>query len=159
MNPLQKYKAHSSQQFGRLRSNMFGENRLTDTCRAVFSKRAAPMSHDFFSCQGPRQAPCAGHALRGAPRRALLARTRLRWICNPVIPSHAPADCKSRRNIKDNHAETPKATIPKHRSLPRQSQPPPKEVSSQYGISAEETSRRGEVGLRQYRVVRWFLLP
>ena len=119
MNPLQKYKAHSSQQFGRLRSNMFGENRLTDTCRAVFSKRAAPMSHDFFSCQGPRQAPCAGHALRGAPRRALLARTRLRWICNPVIPSHAPADCKSRRNIKDNHAETPKATIPKHRSQPR----------------------------------------
>ena len=32
---------------------MFSENRLTDTCRAVFSKRAAPRSHAFFSCHEP----------------------------------------------------------------------------------------------------------
>ena len=32
---------------------MFGENRLTDACRAVFSKQAAPKSHAFFSCHGP----------------------------------------------------------------------------------------------------------
>ena len=52
---------------------MFGENRLTDTCRAVFSKRAAPMSHDFFSCQGPRQAPTP-HTRCGELRGGLSSR-------------------------------------------------------------------------------------
>ena len=37
----------------RLRSNTFGKNGLTDACRAVFSKQAAPMSHDFFSSHEP----------------------------------------------------------------------------------------------------------
>ena len=53
MNPLQKCNAHSSLQFCRLRSNRFGENRLTDACRAVFSKQAAPKSHAFLFCHEP----------------------------------------------------------------------------------------------------------
>ena len=53
MNPLQKCKDHSSLQFYRRRSNRFGKNRLTDACRAVFSKQAAPRSHAFFSCHEP----------------------------------------------------------------------------------------------------------
>ena len=104
MNPLQKYKAHSSQQFGRLRSNMFGENRLTDTCRAVFSKRAAPMSHDFFSCQVPRQAPTPDTRC-GELRGGLSSR------------------------------------------------PPGAESLKQYKAAAAESA------CRQYRAVRWFLLP
>ena len=39
------------------------------------------------------------------------------------LRSYVPADCKSHRNIKDSHAETPKATIPEHRSPPRRSRP------------------------------------
>ena len=53
MNPLQKCKDHSSLQFYRHRSNRFGKNRLTDACRAVFSKHAAPKSHAFFSYHEP----------------------------------------------------------------------------------------------------------
>ena len=53
MNPLQKHNAHKSLQFYRCRSNRFGENGLTDACRAVFSKQAAPRSHAFFSCHEP----------------------------------------------------------------------------------------------------------
>ena len=53
MNPLQKCNAHKSQQFGRLWSNRFGENRLTDACRAVFSKQAAPKYHAFLFCHEP----------------------------------------------------------------------------------------------------------
>ena len=53
MNPLQKCKDHSSLQFGRRRSNRFGENRLTGHCGAVFSKQAAPKSYAFFSCHEP----------------------------------------------------------------------------------------------------------
>ena len=53
MNPLQRYKAHTSLHFYRLRGNRFGENGLTDACSAVFSKQAAPRSHAFFSCHEP----------------------------------------------------------------------------------------------------------
>ena len=49
---LQRDNGPSSLQFGRLWSNRFGENRLTDACRAVFSKQAAPKSQDFF-CHEP----------------------------------------------------------------------------------------------------------
>ena len=65
MNPLQKCKDHSSQQFGRLRSNRFGKNGLTDACRAAFSKQAAPRSHAFLSChEAPPPGTCCGE-LRG----------------------------------------------------------------------------------------------
>ena len=53
MNPLQKCNAHTPLQFYRRRCNRFGENRLTDACRAVFPKQAAPKSHAFFSCHEP----------------------------------------------------------------------------------------------------------
>ena len=119
MNPLQKCKAHSSLQFYRHRSNRFGGNGLTDACRAVFSKHAAPKSHAFFSCHEPLPPGTRCGELRG-------------W------PSSRP----------------PGAESLKHRNQPRQSRPPPKEVNSQYGISAEEASRprrsrsAGSIGLR-----------
>ena len=53
MNPLQRCKVHTSLQFGRLRSNRFGENGLTGACGAVFPKQAAPKSLAFLSCHGP----------------------------------------------------------------------------------------------------------
>jgi len=60
----------------------------------------------------------------------------VRRICNPAqLRSYVPADCKSRRNIEVCRAWTPKPTMPKHWRQPRW------------------------VGLRQYRVARWFLLP
>ena len=43
----------SALQFGRHRSNRFGENRFTGHCRTVFSKQAAPRSHVFILCQEP----------------------------------------------------------------------------------------------------------
>ena len=54
-----------SLQFGRLRSNRFGENGLTDACRAVFSKQAAPRSHAFFSCHEPLPPDSRCGELRG----------------------------------------------------------------------------------------------
>ena len=65
MNPLQKCKDHSSLQFYRHRSNRFGENGLTDACRAVFSKHAAPKSHAFFSCHEPLPPGTRSGELRG----------------------------------------------------------------------------------------------
>ena len=65
MNLLQKYEAHSSLQFGRLRSNRFGENRLTDACRVVFQKQAAPKSHAFLSCREPLPPSTRCGELRG----------------------------------------------------------------------------------------------
>ena len=106
MNPLQKCKDHSSLQFYRHRSNRFGGNGLTDACRAVFSKHAAPKSHAFFSCHGPLPPDTRCGELRGGPS-----------------------------------SRPPGAESLKHRNQPRQSRPPPKEVNSQYGISAEEASR------------------
>ena len=50
---LQRDNGPSSLQFGRLWSNRFGENRLTDACRGVFSKQAAPKSHAFLFCHEP----------------------------------------------------------------------------------------------------------
>ena len=120
MNPLQRCKVHTSLQFGRLRSNRFGENRLTDACGAVFSKQAAPRSHAFFSCHEPLP---PGTRCGGAPRRALLAPAR-RATCNPAqLRNYVPANYRSRRNIKDSYAETQKSTIPKHRRQPRWSRP------------------------------------
>ena len=53
MNLLQKCNAHTSLQFYRRWSNRFGENGLTDACRAVFQKQAAPKSHAFLFCNEP----------------------------------------------------------------------------------------------------------
>ena len=118
MNPLQKCKDHSSLQFYRHRSNRFGGNGLTDACRAVFQKQAAPKSHAFFSCHEPLPPDTRSGELRGGPS-----------------------------------SRPPGAESLKHRNQPRQSRPPPKEVNSQYGISAEEASRprrsrsAGSIGL------------
>ena len=65
MNPLQKCNAHSSLQFYRRRSNRFGENRLTDACRAVFQKQAAPKSHAFLFCHEPLPPSTRCGELRG----------------------------------------------------------------------------------------------
>ena len=65
MNPLQKYNAHKSLQFCRLRSDRFGENRLTDACRAVFSKQAALKSHAFLFCHEPLPPSTRCGELRG----------------------------------------------------------------------------------------------
>ena len=62
---LQRDNGPSSLQFRRLRSNRFGENRLTDACRAVFSKQAAPRSHAFFSCHEPLSPGTRCGELRG----------------------------------------------------------------------------------------------
>ena len=51
-------------QFCRLRSNRFGKNGLTDACRTVLSKQAAPMSHDFF-CHEPLPPDTRCGELRG----------------------------------------------------------------------------------------------
>ena len=85
MNPLQKCNAHTSLKFSRCRSNMFGENRLTDACRAVFSKQAAPKSHAFFSCHEPLPpgSRCGEHRRRLSSRMPATA-TQFRWICNPA---------------------------------------------------------------------------
>ena len=65
MNPLQICKAHTSLHFYRLRGNRFGENRLTDACRAVFPKQAAPKSGAFFSCHEPLPPDTRCGELRG----------------------------------------------------------------------------------------------
>ena len=62
---LQRDNGPSYLQFGRLRSNRFGENGLTDACRAVFSKQAAPRSHAFFSCHDPLPPDTCCGELRG----------------------------------------------------------------------------------------------
>ena len=81
MNPLQKCNAHTSLQFRRLRSNRFGENCLTDACRAVFSKQAAPKSGAFFSCHGPLPPSTLCGELRGG----LSSRSVRRGEQRPVI--------------------------------------------------------------------------
>ena len=50
-----------SLQFYRLKSNRFDENGLTDACRAVFSKQAAPKSHAVLFCHEPP--PPEGHII------------------------------------------------------------------------------------------------
>ena len=65
MTFLQKCKTHTSLQFGRCRSNRFDENRLTGTCRAVFSKQATPRSHAFFSGYEPLSPSTHCGELRG----------------------------------------------------------------------------------------------
>ena len=62
---LQRDNGPSSLQFGRLWSNRFGENRLTDACRAVFSKQAAPKSHAFLFCHEPLSPGTRCGELRG----------------------------------------------------------------------------------------------
>ena len=62
---LQKYYAHKSLQFYRRRSNRFGENGLTDACRAVFQKQAAPKSHSVLFCHEPLQPGTRCGELRG----------------------------------------------------------------------------------------------
>ena len=62
---LQRDNGPSSLQFGRLWSNRFGENRLTDACRAVFSKQAAPKSHAFLFCHEPLPPDTRCGELRG----------------------------------------------------------------------------------------------
>ena len=133
MTFLQKCKTHTSLQFGRCRSNRFDESRLTGTCRAVFSKQAAPMSHDFFSCHEPLPPDTRCGELRGGLSSRVSAAAGLSALTDEkprsldlqsgVIVAHVPADYKSRRNIKDSRAETPKPTMPKHRSMPRRSRP------------------------------------
>ena len=107
MNPLQICKAHSSLKFYRLRSNRFGENRLTDACRAVFQKQAAPKSRAVLFCH------------------------------EPLPPSTRCGELRGGLSSREPGAESLK-----HRKLPRRSRPPPKEVSTQYGISAEDPLRR-----------------
>ena len=134
MTFLQKCNAHTSLQFCRLRSNKFGENGLTDACRAVFSKQAAPRSHAFFSCHDPLPPDTRCGELRGGLSSRVSAAAGLSALTDEkprsldlqsgVIVAHVPADYKSRRNIKDSRAETPKPTMPKHRSMPRRSRPP-----------------------------------
>ena len=62
---LQRDNGPSSLQFGRLWSNRFGENGLTDACRAVFSKQAAPKSHAFLFCHEPLPPDTRCGELRG----------------------------------------------------------------------------------------------
>ena len=133
MNPLQKYNAHKSLQFCRLRSDRFGENGLTDACRAVFQKQAALKSHAFLFCHEPLQPSTRCGELRGGLSSRVSAAAGLSALTDEkprsldlqsgVIVAHVPADYKSRRNIKDSRAETPKPTMPKHRSMPRRSRP------------------------------------
>ena len=82
---LQRDNGPSYLQFGRLWSNRFGENGLTDACRAVFSKQAAPRSHAFFSCHEPLPPGTRCGELRGGlssrePDSESLKRRKLpRW--------------------------------------------------------------------------------
>ena len=89
-------------QFGRLWSNRFGENGLTDACRAVFSKQAAPKSHAFLFCHEPLPPDTRCGELRGGlSSRVPATATQFRWICNPAqFRIHVPADYKSRRNTE-----------------------------------------------------------
>ena len=65
MNFLQTGGAHTSLQLYRRKSNRFGKNVLTDACRAVFSKQAAPRSHAFFGCHEPLPPDTRCGELRG----------------------------------------------------------------------------------------------
>ena len=134
---LQRDNDPSSLQFGRLRSNRFGENRLTGHCRAVFSKQAAPRSHAFFSCHEPLPPGTRCGELRGGlSSRKPATATQFRWIIQrnccalrsgglQITPEHRSLP---RLNTKANHAETLKAAA-------------------------------AESACRQYRAARWFLLP
>ena len=97
-------------EFGRLWSNRFGENGLTDACRAVFSKQAAPKSHAFFSCHEPQPPSMRCGELRGGlSSRMPATATQFRWICNQAqLRIHVPADYKSRRNTEARRSGTKK---------------------------------------------------
>ena len=105
---LQRDNGPTYLQFGRLRSNRFGENRLTDACRAVFPKQAAPRSHAFFSCHEPLPPGTRSGELRGGLSSRVAAAAGLSALTDEkprsldlqsgVIVAHVPADCKSRRN-------------------------------------------------------------
>ena len=76
-----KCKDHSSLQFSRRRSNRFGENRLTDACKAVFQKQAAPKSHAFLFCHEPLPPSTRCGELRGGlSSRVPATATQFRWI-------------------------------------------------------------------------------
>ena len=81
MTFLQKCNAHTSLQFYRRRSNRFDENRLTDACRAVFSKQAAPKSRAVLFCH--ERLPPDTHS--GEHRRGLSSRV-------PAELSHHPTE-------------------------------------------------------------------
>ena len=53
----------------------------------------------------------------------LSAAVRLTRAAGSSTEGSPRADCKSLRNIKDSHAETPKSTMRKRRSKPRRSRP------------------------------------
>ena len=101
---LQRDNGHTSLQFGRLRSNRFGKNGLTGACRAVFSKQAAPMSHDFFSCHAPLPPGKRCGELRGGLSSRVTAAAGLSALTDEkprsldlqsgVIVAHVPADYK-----------------------------------------------------------------
>ena len=97
-------------QFGRLWSNRFGENGLTDACRAVFSKQAAPTSHAIFSCHEPQPPSMrCGEFRGGLSSREPATATQFRWICNQAqLRIHVPADYKSRRNTEARRSGTKK---------------------------------------------------
>ena len=113
---LQRDNGHTSLQFGRLRSNRFGKNGLTGACRAVFSKQAAPMSHDFFSCHAPLPPGKRCGELRGGLSSRVTAAAGLSALTDEkprsldlqsgVIVAHVPADYKS------EHGSQPRRSRP-----------------------------------------------
>ena len=107
---LQRDNDPSYLQFGRLRSNRFGKNRLTGHCGAIFSKQAAPRSHAFFSCHEPLPPDTRCGELRGGLSSRVVAAAGLSALTDEkprsldlqsgAIPPHVPADYKSRRNTE-----------------------------------------------------------
>ena len=120
---LQRDNDPSYLQFGRLRSNRFGENRLIGHCRAVFSKQAAPRSHAFFSCREPLPpGTCCGE-LRGElssrkPGAESLKRREL---------PRAESACRSAAGVKGSSERGGVAVV--------------------FGEGAGEEMRAGEIGI------------
>ena len=116
---LQRDNDPSYLQFGRLRSNRFGKNRLTGHCGAVFSKQAAPKSHAFLFCHEPLppSTRCGKH--RGGLSSRVVAAVGLSALTDEkprsldlqssAIPPHVPTDYKSRRNHRSKQRRNTEA--------------------------------------------------
>ena len=134
-------------QFGRLWSNRFGENRLTDACRAVFSKQAAPRSHAFLSCHEPLPPDTRCGELRGGlSSRVPATTTQFRWICNP-------AQFRPTFRRITNHAGTQKPDAAEQKEPARSTEFPLRRLSVRGGAAGgrfnpdEQGAGRGGVGL------------
>ena len=146
MNLLQKCNAHTSLQFGRCRSNRFGENRLTDACRAVFPKQAAPKSHAFLFCHEPLPPGSRCGELHEGLSSRLPGTESLNHRSQPQ--RSRPAAEFPLRRLAVRGCERTMSGAKRRASMKRSG-------TSEVDFRTAATKK----ACRQYRVVWWFLLP